>query len=217
MQKYKMYREMVEKEGFAVITDHPPITTNERLIAFVRALLGYDGYDSFVRDVRYDPSSPLNSSATCALPLHTDIVWEKMPPRYLTLVCLAVDQAGGGVSRVVNAEKVLSALDSEVVAHLTEESVVHHCPPSDEKQPSWTAPIISRREGEPLVRISSSRLINPSPSVLEFLRVADSMAHEVALQPGWMLVVDNWRTMHARTELLAGEGSKRWYKRRYRW
>jgi alpha-ketoglutarate-dependent taurine dioxygenase len=77
--------------------------------------------------------------------------------------------------------------------------------------------MFSFAEGGPLARFSLERISEPSPSALEFRRVAESMAYEVALQPGWMLVVDNWRALHARTALKEGEKSNRHFKRRYRW
>ena len=76
-------------------------------------------------------------------------------------------------------------------------------------------PIISEREGKTLVRFRYDMLEDPAPPIQHYFKAINKHIIHLDVKPGSVFIFDNERMLHGRTELKAGMGSDRHFKRIY--
>lgn len=137
-----------------------------------------------------------------AFPFHTDMAHWSIPPRYFALICIS--GSSSVTTKIIHRDHVLS---------------------SQEQAESARAILRARRplEGRQLpLRMLSSDIfrwdalflepVNPTAARIANLisdRLCNAKPVEVALEePGQTLIVDNWRTLHARSAVPQGSSSR---------
>ncbi|MBL1118170.1 TauD/TfdA family dioxygenase [Streptomyces sp. 110] len=166
-------------------------------------------------------TGPTNlSKGRAAQKPHTDSPVQHRPHEFLALACVTGDPAGGGLSTVVRADDVAAALDEHdggaTTALLREETFLFLDTPLGLDEPPVIAPVLRRTsEGQWRVRFRHDALVagfQRHPDVAsdahrEAVDAFTTMATDPALTaifqlvPGDMVLLDNTRVMHGRTEI----------------
>ncbi|MGA6159479.1 TauD/TfdA family dioxygenase [Stenotrophomonas sp. NPDC087984] len=151
---------------------------------------------------------------------HTDSPVQHRPHEFLALACVTGDPAGGGLSTVVRADEVAAALDERdggaTTALLREEKYPFLDTPLGLDEPPVIAPVLRRTsQGRWRVRFRRDALVagfqrHPNVTSAAHRAAVDAfttMATDPALTatfqlaPGDMVLLDNTRVMHGRTEI----------------
>ena len=110
--------------------------------------------------------------------------------------------------------KRLTDLRQEDLAYLRTEPVTFP-PPDHIDYPALSGPIITESAGKVDIRFRYDLLDNPAPTTTRFNQAINRHVFEVHVTPGSVFIFDNHRLLHGRTELKAGLGSDRHFKRMY--
>ncbi|MBA6440672.1 TauD/TfdA family dioxygenase [Streptomyces sp. GMR22] len=166
-------------------------------------------------------SGPTNlSKGRAAQKPHTDSPVQHRPHEFLALACVTGDPAGGGLSTVVRVDDVATALDERdggaTTALLREETFPFLETPLGLDEPPVIAPVLRLTpEGRWRVRFRHDALVagfQRHPDVTSaahreavdaFTTLATDPALTATFQlaPGDMVLLDNTRVMHGRTEI----------------
>ena len=211
------WQKNLEESGFATIEDvglESPDKHLEEIVAAVSTPISYLGLP-LVMDLKPQPGyQPASFAGTGEFNLHTDLTWHEKPPRYLGMFCIAYESAGGGIPLLADGWKALDDLSQDDLAYLHTEPVTFP-PPDHIDYPPLSGPIITETEGKINIRFRYDLLANPDPTTTRFNQAINRHVFEVHVTPGSVFIFDNYRLLHGRTELKAGLGSDRHFKRMY--
>lgn len=152
---------------------------------------------------------PASSGGKGYFDFHTDVTFHDSPPELFGLLCLQDDEIGGD-SILADGYEVVNELadDNEALRN----TLVNFPPPSHVKSGYIKQPILSRDTKRPTIRFRSD-LIETSSD--EQRRLIDRFAERVKansrtlhLSKGELLVVDNHRMLHGRTDIVANPSKR---------
>jgi L-asparagine oxygenase len=173
-----------------------------------------------------------NQGSKVFLNFHCDIIHDHSKsytvgnPDFLVLMCVRPDPEGEAVTYYADARDISAALAPEHLEELRKPVFQLNAPGSycrqvgAEQVLALPAPLISGPEEFPEIGISANGVIpmtTKATAALEALHVACSeVAHEVRLQAGQALLINNRKGCHARSQFVARhDGSDRWLQRSY--
>jgi gamma-butyrobetaine dioxygenase len=211
----------IENHGFAVIPGFEVSTLDVAKSGLTNQMqelgesVSYFG-QPLVMDVKPQPNyQPVSSGGTAYFDLHTDLTFQETPPELFGLLCVDSDKEGGD-SLVADGYEVLNKMQDDLndlrntdvtfptPAHIAGKSVVRR--------------IVSGDPSSPTIRFRSDLALGAGAEASELIQrfstVTRATMQVMHLSPGDLLVVDNHRILHGRTEITANP-SKRHLLRMY--
>jgi L-asparagine oxygenase len=174
-----------------------------------------------------------NQSSHVFLNFHNDTVYDAVGrydvsnPDFLVLHCLRQDEGGEAVTYYADARDICDNLDPGVVQTLRSPLFRLNAPGSYVRDVahgadvlSDTLAIVSGPDYCPEVVISANGVRGLTPAADQALadlqRACREVAHQVRLQPGTALLINNRKGLHARSQFPARhDGRDRWLQRTY--
>jgi L-asparagine oxygenase len=174
-----------------------------------------------------------NQSSEVFLNFHNDIVhdavgrYDVSNPDFLVLNCLRRDAAGEALTYYADARDVSLELAPEVLETLRAPLFRLNAPGSYVRDVAGGAqvlsepvPIISGPARCPEIAVSANGVRGLDPkaqdALVELQRACRAVAHEVLLEPGTALLINNRKGLHARARFAARhDGKDRWLQRTY--
>jgi L-asparagine oxygenase len=177
--------------------------------------------------------SQTNQSSHVFLNFHNDIVHDEIGrydvsnPDFLVLNCVRQDRDKQAVTYYADARDISCALDPEVVETLRSPLFRLNAPGSYIRDVAKGAevlsdpvPVISGPQACPEIAISANGVRGLTPQAEQALqdlqRACREVAHQVKLEPGTALLINNRKGLHARSQFPARhDGRDRWLQRTY--
>lgn len=168
-----------------------------------------------IMDLKPQPNfQGMSFAGTDKFTMHTDLSWYENPPPYIGMFCVSMESAGGGKPLLADSWKIIEQMDSDDIAFLETEMIAFSSPDHIEQEP-YAAPILSKRDGNYLLRFRYDLLENPPPAVTRLFEAIGDNIFQVATTAGSLFIFDNLRMLHGRTALHAKLDSDRHLKRIY--
>lgn len=205
----------------------------EAWLTVVGRRLGYPtGYrelreGSVLQDVYPSPNAHYLSSETSEtlLEFHTEMAYHRRQPHYVLLACSRADHEGKAATQVASVRRALPLLSAETRRYLLERPMpcrVDMAFRGDDPEygPTTSVRVLAGDPDDPLLGYDRE-LLTPDTeegrqAFTEITKALDSVTENVYLRPGDLLVVDNYRTTHARTPFSPRwDGRDRWLHRMY--
>ena len=147
------------------------------------------------------------------LSFHTELAEFADPPRYVALYCLRPAVSGGAL-KLLDLRPVLEALSAAKISVLMQEPVTVYCEDEIARAHgniAFTAPVLSRRDGQLAVRYDPPQIDASTPASLRdfadrILTLGEQHLASFVQQAESLAIWDNWRIVHGRT---AFEGTER--------
>ncbi|MFJ1594715.1 clavaminate synthase Cs1 [Kitasatospora albolonga] len=202
------------------------------LAVFGRRLGLHTGYaelrnGTVYHDVYPSPGAHHLSSETSEtlLEFHTEMAYHVLQPNYVMLACSRQDHEGKAQTLVGSVRKALKLLDAETIAHLHERpmpcsvDVAFRGGVEDPGDIARVSPLYGPAD-DPLLGYDRELLHPQEPAdqeaVAKLSKALDDVTEAVTLTPGDLLIIDNFRTTHARTPFTPRwDGHDRWLHRVY--
>ncbi|HEY9790525.1 MAG TPA: TauD/TfdA family dioxygenase [Candidatus Obscuribacterales bacterium] len=189
----------------------PQGTVFQQLVSEIGQAETHDSLGKKVWDIKYD-SSVNQKVGTRSLTLrefemHTDACFESPAPKYIGMYVVQEDALGGGISQMIDGRKVLARLSNEAKHTLKTKMYKVRVPQEFLKDQDYVEiPILDsygnfRLRREIIVRESCSADQLEALDQLESILNDESLVESVFLRTGWMLLLDNHKLFHARTEV----------------
>jgi L-asparagine oxygenase len=174
-----------------------------------------------------------NQSSHVFLNFHNDIVYDAVGrydvsnPDFLVLNCLRPDKRKEAVTYYADARDVSQELKPEVLETLRAPLFRLNAPGSYVRDVAGGAetlsevvPVISGPAHAPEIAISANGVRGltgeAEQALVELQRVCNTVAHQVLLEPGTALLINNRKGLHARSQFFAQhDGQDRWLQRTY--
>jgi len=203
---------LLERRGMALV-EAAPGDPHGRTMSWIVGELGtaqeHDSLGQDVWNIRYDASAEENGATRSltmkSFPFHTDGSFEEPPPRYLAQYVVKEDRFGGGETLLVKAASVLRRLTAPTCEVLRSTRFRFRVPAEfDKGLPFRDVPILF---GEGLMRyrreIIDDEAAGSARAALDELDAAIESVEPVRLRlrSGMILLLDNARFLHARTEV----------------
>lgn len=164
-----------------------------------------------------------SESSRAFLPFHTELAFHPFPPAFVCLYCLRQDQDKVARTLVACIRQVLPNLTVDE-RHALSKPVFETGIDYSFGQPNATrgggliTPVLYGDELDPYFKFDPDLMKAPRPEDDELLRVVNQIVNKlsdfVALEPGDLLIIDNRRAVHARSEFVARyDGRDRWLQR----
>lgn len=137
-----------------------------------------------------------------AFPLHTDLSYVPRPPRFLLMLCVEPDPAGGGESLAADIRIAWQMLTEEDRAILGERRFSFENAPNTGRGVCHNQPVYERCGAAEIWRFRADTLVYPSfaAEAVENLTAAlESVMKTVAMPRGSLMILDNHRFAHGRT------------------
>jgi agmatinase len=209
-----------------------PLFAMEAWLALVGRTLGLPtGYrelraGTVYHDVYPSPNAHYLSSETSEtlLEFHTEMAYHRHQPHFVMLACSRADHAGRAATRIASVRKALPLLSDEDRRELYHNPMPCHVDiafrKGDDTGPITAVQVLNGPEDDPLLAYDRELLAPQGPSATKALealsKALDQVTEDVFLKPGQMLIVDNYRTTHARTPFTPRwDGKDRWLHRMY--
>ncbi|WP_055545181.1 clavaminate synthase Cs1 [Streptomyces kanamyceticus] len=209
------------------------LLNQEAMLAIVGRRLGlHTGYRelraaSVFHDVYPSPGAHFLSSETSEtlLEFHTEMAYHVRQPNYVLLACSRADHERKAATLVASVRKALSLLPDDVRARLFERplpccvDVAFRGGVADPGAIADVKPLYGDPR-DPFLGYDRELLAPKEPADVEAVDVLskalDEVREAVFLVPGDVLIVDNFRTTHARTPFVPRwDGKDRWLHRVY--
>jgi alpha-ketoglutarate-dependent taurine dioxygenase len=205
-------RRSLEEQGLALVEAQPGDAEGRELRRIVGQLGTAEQHDRLGRvvwHIRYDALAAARGATPSLtmepLPFHTDGAFEDPSPRYLAQYVVREDRFGGGETLLVEVASVLDRLSVETLGVLRSTAFRFYAPAEYNKGvPYRDAPILF---GDGLMRyrreIIDEDVCREAVSALDELDAAIGAVEplRLRLQSGTVLLLDNARFLHARTEV----------------
>jgi alpha-ketoglutarate-dependent taurine dioxygenase len=205
-------RGLLQQQGMALVDADPGDAEGRELRHIVGQLGTAEQHDRLGRviwHIRYDAQAAARGATPSLtmepLPFHTDGAFEDPSPRYLAQYVVREDRFGGGETLLVDVAPVLRRLSTEALGVLRETRFRFYAPAEYNKGvPYRDAPILF---GDGLIRYRREIIdqdICPEASwALDELDAAINAVEplRLGLHSGTILLLDNARFLHARTEV----------------
>lgn len=210
-----------------------PLLNQEAMLAIVGRRLGlHTGYRelrsaSVYHDVYPSPGAHHLSSETSEtlLEFHTEMAYHVCQPDYVMLACSRADHERKAATLVGSIRKALPLIPDDVRAHLFDRPVpccVDVAFRGGARDPGAIADVkpLYGDPRDPFLGYDRELLLPREPADVEAVAVLskalDEVREGVRLVPGDVLIVDNFRTTHARTPFTPRwDGKDRWLHRVY--
>ena len=205
-------RHLLEDQGLALIETSPGDAEGRELRRIVGQLGSAEQHDRLGRiiwHIRYDAAAAARGATASLtmepLPFHTDGAFEDPPPRYLAQYVVREDRFGGGETLLVEVGAVLCRLSAATLDVLRAACFRFHAPAEYERGlPPRDVSIVF---GDGLMRyrrkIVDEELCREAVPALDELDAAIGAVEplRLRLRAGNILLLDNARFLHARTEV----------------
>lgn len=209
-------RRRLERDGLALIKAAPGDSDGREVQQIVEQLGKAEQHDRLGRTVwhiRYDAAAAARGATASLtlepLPFHTDGAFEDPSPRYLAQYVVREDRFGGGETLLVEVAAVLRRLPAKTLDILRSASFRFHAPAEYAKGAGFRDASILFGDGLMRYRrvIIDSDLDEEAKSALDELDAAICSVEplHLRLRSGEILLLDNARFLHARTEVLDPE------------
>ncbi|MFF9645914.1 clavaminate synthase Cs1 [Kitasatospora aureofaciens] len=210
-----------------------PLLLMEAMLGVVGRRLGlHTGYrelrsGTVYHDVYPSPGAHHLSSETSEtlLEFHTEMAYHVLQPNYVMLACSRADHERKAATLVGSVRKALPSVPAEVRAHLYGRPVpccVDVAFRGGEEDPGAIANVrpLYGDPADPCLGYDRELLAPEDPRDVEAVAVLskalDEVTEAVHLVPGDVLIIDNFRTTHARTPFTPRwDGKDRWLHRVY--
>jgi clavaminate synthase len=212
-----------------------PLIAAEGWLAIVGQVLGLPtGYHelrfaSIYHDVYPSPGAHYLSSETSEtlLEFHTEMAYHRHQPQYVMLACSRADHDRTAATLVASLRKALPLIDEHSRRQLLAEPVPCNVDVSfrgDDLEglrgPVALIQVLSGDPDDPLLGYDRELLAPATPEANRALAVLsaalDEVTEAIKLTPGDLLIIDNYRTTHARTPFTPRwDGVDRWLHRMY--
>ncbi|MFI0508342.1 clavaminate synthase Cs1 [Streptomyces sp. WSLK1-5] len=210
-----------------------PLQNMEAMLAVIGRRLGlHTGYrelrsGTVYHDVYPSPGAHHLSSETSEtlLEFHTEMAYHVLQPNYVMLACSRADHERKAATLVGSIRKALPLIPEDVRAHLFDRpmpccvDVAFRGGVEDPGAIANVKPLYGDPQ-DPFLGYDRELLAPREPDDVEAVAVLskalDEVSEAVRLTPGDLLVVDNFRTTHARTPFSPRwDGKDRWLHRVY--
>lgn len=186
-----------------------------------------------VAPVKMGAATQTNESSKVFLNFHNDIVhddsgrYDIANPDFLVLNCLRPDAGGEAITCYADARDVCRAMHPDTLAVLREPLFQLNAPGSYVRDVAGGAevlsdpmPVIAGPAHAPEVSVSANGVrgltAEAEQAVATLQHACVSVAHQVCLEPGSALLINNRKGLHARSQFVARhDGSDRWLQRSY--
>jgi alpha-ketoglutarate-dependent taurine dioxygenase len=208
------------------------LIAGEAWLALVGGRLGLaTGYQELrngtvYHDVYPSPGAHHLSSETSEtlLEFHTEMAYHRLQPRFVMLACSRADHEGKAATLVASIRNALPLMSQEAV------DVLYGSPmPCDldiafrggqDPSPQAQVTVLYGDRDDPFLGYDRELLVPQDEvharALQELSDALDQVTRAVQLNPGQLLVVDNYRTTHARTPFTPRwDGADRWLHRMY--
>jgi clavaminate synthase/L-asparagine oxygenase len=184
--------------------------------------VGYAGNrgGAVMQDVYPVPHAQPLTAHNTLLPLtfHTEMAYHTHQPHYLVMGCLRSDHSRTAKTFVASNEGVLARLGAQDVRTLRSRPVPFHVDLRFRKggDPTTALHVLREREEGDELRYDQDLILereagDVAPSLRALALAADESAAALTLCPGDVLIIDNFRTAHARSAFApAFDGADRW-------
>ncbi|MFE7772982.1 clavaminate synthase Cs1 [Streptomyces sp. NPDC057445] len=210
-----------------------PLLTMEAMLALAGRRLGlHTGYrelrsGTVYHDVYPSPGAHYLSSETSEtlLEFHTEMAYHVLQPNYVMLACSRADHERKAETLVGSVRKALRLLTDDVKARLFDRKlpccvdVAFRGGVDDPGAVANVKPLYGEAK-DPLLGYDRE-LLSPTDAedkeaVAALSKALDEVTESVRLTPGDLLIIDNFRTTHARTPFTPRwDGKDRWLHRVY--
>lgn len=200
-----------------------PLLDMEAWIALIAIRLGIPvGYarnrgGAVMQDVYPIPRAQRLTAHNTLLPLtfHTEMAYHAHQPHYLVMGCLRADHARTAETLVASNRGLLGRLGAQDVRTLRSHPVPFHVDLRFRRggDPTTTLHVLG---GGDELRYDQDLILEPeaggaAPSLHALAAAADETAAALTLVPGDVLIIDNFRTAHARSAFVPRfDGADRW-------
>jgi agmatinase len=210
-----------------------PLLAMEAWLTLVGRRLGFPtGYrelreGTVLQDVYPSPNAHYLSSETSEtlLEFHTEMAYHRRQPHYVMLACSRADHEGRAATLVASIRRAFPLLADDVRQYLLARPMpcrVDMAFRGDDPEhgPVTSVQVLSGDPDDPMLGYDRE-LLTPDTDegkrgFAELTKALDSVTEEVRLHPGDLLIVDNYRTTHARTPFTPRwDGRDRWLHRMY--
>lgn len=205
-------RRLLNEQGLALVESTPGDSEGRQLRQLVGQLGTAEQHDRLGRivwHIRYDALAAARGATPSLtmepLPFHTDGAFDDPSPRYLAQYVVQEDRFGGGETLLVAVDQVRRRLSDETLTVLTSTCFRFYAPAEYNKGlPYRDAPILF---GDGLMRyrreiIDEEFCLSAIPALDELDKaISDVKPLRLQLPSGTILLLDNARFLHARTEV----------------
>jgi agmatinase len=209
-----------------------PLLSMEAWLALIGTELGLPtGYrelrqGTVLQDVYPSPNAHYLSSETSEtlLEFHTEMAYHRRQPHFVMLACSRADHAGTAATLVGSVRRALPLVGREARELLYRKPLRCHVDmafrPTENSDPLTSVPVLDGPADDPLLAYDRE-LMDPESAatkqaLAELSEALDQVTEAVYLKPGDLLIVDNYRTSHARTPFTPRwDGKDRWLHRMY--
>jgi agmatinase len=209
-----------------------PLVAMEAWLSIVARWLGLPtGYaelreGTILQDIYPSPGAHYLSSETSEtlLEFHTEMAYHRRQPHYVLLACSRPDHEKRAATLVASIRKALPLMDPADRQQLLAEPVPCHVDIAfrggDPEGPTTSVQVLHGDAADPFLGYDRELLAPRTPaaerSVKALSKALDQVTEAVRLRPGDLLIVDNYRTTHARTPFTPRwDGRDRWLHRTY--
>lgn len=212
-----------------------PLIAAEAWLAIVGQVLGLPtGYHelrsgTLYHDVYPSPGAHYLSSETSEtlLEFHTEMAYHRHQPQYVMLACSRADHDRTAATLVASVRKALPLLNERSRKQLLAEPMPCNVDvafrgddPEGLRGPVASVQVLVGDPNDPLLGYDRELLAPATPEAkhaLAMLSTAlDEVTEAVKLTPGDLIIIDNYRTTHARTPFTPRwDGIDRWLHRMY--
>ncbi|MEU3539356.1 TauD/TfdA family dioxygenase [Streptomyces paromomycinus] len=209
---------------------HPTDGTLTLVADLLGSLVGYldekDG--ALIHDVHAVPGEEtrIENSGSVAFDFHTENVHHPLRPDYLGLLCLRQDHEGVAATRVASVREAVRLLTEEQVAILRTPQFYSSYPASFTRgrtgpvPRSGPHPAVFGPYDRPFMRFNSHTThaagAEATAALKALAEALEAVCHNVVLEPGDLVVVDNHVAAHGRSAFVPRyDGRDRWLRRFY--
>ena len=186
-----------------------------KLVEFIGKPEGHNADGVQVWDIKYnssiDPEKAARSLTLRDFPMHTDAAFDLPPPKYIGLYVVQEDRFGAGISRFIDGHKLIKKLSLKSLHILQSTFFTLQVPEEFRKERAEVhVPLIDssgnfRYRREIIVDENCSAMQLAALDELEQLLANPELTSSMFLPTGSLLLVDNGRFLHARSQVLDKE------------
>lgn len=193
-------------------------------------LIGYadEKHGALIHDVLpvRGEESCIENSGSVSFDFHVENVHHPLRPDYLALLCLRQDHDRVGATRVASVRRAVTLLTAEQVEVLRRPEFRSLYPTSftrgqtGEHPRSEPHPVLFGPENVPFMRVNSHNTQAAteigSRALTALTEALEHVCHEIVLEPGQMVILDNYVAAHGRSAFVPRyDGNDRWMRRCY--
>lgn len=208
------------------------LITGEAWLALIGMALGLPtGYQELragtvYHDVYPSPNAHYLSSETSEtlLEFHTEMAYHRKQPQFVMLSCSRADHERKAATLVASVRKALPLISDAARAELYDNAMPCNVDIAfrggDDAGPRASLHVLHGDPADPMLAYDRELLDPQTPAATSALQelsdALDQVTEPVRLEPGDLVVIDNYRTTHARTPFSPRwDGEDRWLHRMY--